>query len=380
MIYLDNAATSYPKPEIVYTALGRFLREVGGNPGRGSYRVAVEAERVLIDVRGKLARLIKAATPDRVIFTCNTTDALNMAIKGALREGDHVITSELEHNSVLRPLARLKQTRQIQVTTLPFDVRGQVDPDAFRRAITPRTRMLILTHASNVIGTIQPIEEVGKIARDHNLLFLVDAAQTLGKVDINVQTANIDLLAGPGHKGLMGPPGTGFLYVGERAVLEPWREGGTGGNSLLELQPPEYPFFLEAGTPNTVGLAALGVALEYLAERGIDRIREHELQLLELLADELCQLPDVSIFGPPDLDHAVGVISFTMEVFEPQEVGIVLDESFDIAVRSGLHCAPLTHKRLGTSPTGTIRVSPGAFTTVADIEQFISALKTLALS
>ncbi|MBX7218764.1 MAG: aminotransferase class V-fold PLP-dependent enzyme [Blastocatellia bacterium] len=378
MIYLDNAATSHPKPENVYVALGAFLRQVGGNPGRGGHWAALEAEKTLAEVRLKLARLIGApTTPERVVFTFNASDGLNMAIKGVLEDGDHVITSGLEHNSVMRPLARLQETRGIEVTVLPFDARGLVDPDDFRRAITPRTRLMILSHASNVIGTVQPIEEIGAIARENGLLFLVDAAQTMGVIPVDVKFSNIDLLAAAGHKGLMGPPGTGFLYVGERAELTPWREGGTGGNSLAELQPMEFPYWLESGTPNTVGIAALGAALEYLTSRGIEHIHQHEMRLLSRLAEGLCEIEGISIFGPTDPERGVGVLSFTLEGFDPQEIGIVLDDSFGVAVRPGLHCAPATHHRLGTLPLGTVRVSPGAFNTEADIDVLLEAVQGL---
>ncbi len=377
MIYLDNAATSHPKPENVYAALGAFLRENGGNPGRGGHRAAQAAEFMLIEVRHKIARLIGATDIDRIAFTFNTTDALNMAIKGGLREGDHVISSRLEHNAVLRPLARLNATSGIETTFVPFNTLGYIDPEDVRRAITPRTRLIVLSHASNVLGTVQPIEEIGAIAREHDVLFLVDAAQTLGAWPVNVAAANIDMLAAPGHKSLMGPPGTGFLYIGERAAVRPWREGGTGGGSLPPLHPEELPFRLEAGTPNTVGLAALGTAIEYVVERGIERIRTHETTLLQRLADGLCELSGISVYGPTDFSRAVGVLSFNVAGFSAPEVGIILDETFGIAVRAGLHCAPYTHECLGTLPDGTVRVSPGAFSTEDDITALLAALNQL---
>src|SRR5882724_8389747 len=248
MIYLDNAATSFPKPEVVYQALDRFARQDLANPGRAGHKMALAAERALDDARHLLNQLFHGEGPERFVFTLNCTDALNMAFKGVLAEGDHVITSDLEHNSVSRPLRAMELAGKITLTRLKADQGGTIDPDAVRKAITPKTRLVALTHASNVLGTVQPIAEVGRLARTDDLLFLVDAAQTAGVVPLDVQEANVDLLAFPGHKSLLGPTGTGALYVGERANLRPWREGGTGGDSSSETQPQELPYFLEGGT------------------------------------------------------------------------------------------------------------------------------------
>src|SRR5437667_3153287 len=245
MIYLDNAATSFPKPESVYQALDRFARTDLANPGRAGHKMALAAERALDDCRHLLNQFFHGEAPERFVFTLNCTDALNMAFKGVLTDGDHVITTNLEHNSVSRPLRKMELDGRITLTRIKADEGGTIDPDAVRQAITPRTRLIALTHASNVLGTVQPVTEVGRVAREHDLLFLVDAAQTAGVVPIDVQTSCIDLLAFPGHKSLLGPTGTGGLYAGPRAKLRPWREGGTGGDSSTPTQPTEFPYFLE---------------------------------------------------------------------------------------------------------------------------------------
>src|SRR5436309_1736603 len=272
MTYLDNAATSFPKPEGVYAVLDHFARHSLANPGRAGHKMALAAEHALDDARHRLNRFFSGRSPERFVFTLNGTDALNMAFKGVLAEGDHVITSDLEHNSVSRPLRAMELAGRITLTRLRVDGGGTLDPDAVRRAITPRTRLIALTHASNVLGTIQPVREVGRIAREHDLLLLVDAAQTAGVVPIDVQEMNIDLLAFPGHKSLLGPTGTGALYAGPRAPMKAWREGGTGGDSSSETQPRELPYFLEGGTPNVLGIAGLSAGVRYVVEQGLERI------------------------------------------------------------------------------------------------------------
>src|SRR5438552_4041222 len=310
MIYLDNAATSFPKPEAVYQALDRFARQDLANPGRAGHKMALAAERALDDCRPLLHQFFQGEGPERFIFTLNCTDALNMAFKGVLSEGDHVITSNLEHNSVSRPLRAMELAGHISLTRLSADGGGTVDPDDFRRAITPRTRLIALTHASNVLGTVQPIAAVGDIARQTGLLFLVDAAQTAGVVPIDVQKMNVDLLAFPGHKSLLGPTGTGALYLGPRVHVRAWREGGTGGDSANETQPSELPYFLEGGTPNVLGVAGLAAGVKYVQEQGIDRIRRHEATLMERLCGRLEEIGGYEIFGHQDHSQRVGTLSF----------------------------------------------------------------------
>jgi cysteine desulfurase family protein len=374
MIYLDNAATSFPKPEAVYRALDHFARHDLANPGRAGHKMALAAERALDDCRHRLNQLFHGKGPERFVFTLNCTDALNMAFKGVLAEGDHVITTDLEHNSISRPLRKMELDQRITLTRLPADASGTIDPDAIRKAITPKTRLIALTHASNVLGTIQPVGEVGKIARVHDLLFLVDAAQTAGVVPIDVEALNIDLLAFPGHKSLLGPTGTGALYVGPRAKVGAWREGGTGGDSSSETQPREFPYFLEGGTPNVLGVAGLAAGIQFVLEKGIEPIRNHEVALTERLWKRLDEIGGYQVFGHREAERRVGTLSFRSEALPAAELGGILDQAFDIAIRPGLHCAPYIHRSIGTFPEGAVRVSPGAFSTPEDIDALCGAL------
>jgi cysteine desulfurase family protein len=374
MIYLDNAATSFPKPEAVYQALDRFARTALANPGRAGHKMALAAEHALDDARHLLNQFFHGEGPERFVFTLNCTDGLNMAFKGVLADGDHVITTDLEHNSVSRPLRQLELDGRITLTRIKADGSGTIDPDAIRRAVTPRTRLLALTHASNVLGTVQPIAAVGRIARERDLLFLVDAAQTAGVVPIDVQAMQIDLLAFPGHKSLLGPTGTGALYVGPRAQVRAWREGGTGGDSASETQPRELPYFLEGGTPNVLGVAGLAAGVKYVQEQGQDRIRAHETALCERLWRRLDEIGAYEVFGHRDPARRVGTLSFRSAALPAAEIGGILDQAFDVAVRPGLHCAPYIHRSLGTFPEGTVRVSPGPFNTEEDIDTLARAL------
>jgi cysteine desulfurase family protein len=374
MIYLDNAATSFPKPEPVYQALDRFARTQLANPGRAGHRMAVAAERTLDAARHALNQFFRGEGPERWIFTLNCTDALNMAIKGSLAPGDHVITTDLEHNSISRPLRAMEKAGAITLTRVASD-RGYLDPDAIRRALTPKTRLVALTHASNVLGTVQPIEQIAPIVREAGALFLVDAAQSAGVVPIDLRATPIDLLAFPGHKALYGPTGTGALYVGPRTSVRAWREGGTGGDSSSETQPAILPYFLEGGTPNVLGVAGLGTGIAWVAERGPDNLRRHEVALLQRVVDWAEAAEGWRIAGRWDAATHVGALSLVVpEALSPQDLGSILDTSFEIAVRPGLHCAPYIHRALGTFPDGTLRLSTGPFTTDADIDTFIKAL------
>lgn len=374
MIYLDNAATSFPKPEGVYAAMDRFARHSLANPGRSGHRMALESEHALADARHRFNRFFNGRSPERWAFALNCTDALNMAFKGVLNDGDHVITTDLEHNSVSRPLVALAEAKRITLTRVPADSGGTIDPEAFRAAITPKTRLVAMTHASNVLGTVQPVAEVGRVAREHDLLFLVDAAQSAGVVPIDVQATCIDLLALPGHKSLFGPTGTGALYVGPRASVRPWREGGTGGDSLTPTQPTDFPHHLEGGTPNVLGVVGLVAGLDFVEQRGVEAIRRHEVELCDRLRNALAELPGFEVFGHADPARRVGTLSFRCEALPAPELAGVLDQSFDVAVRPGLHCAPYVHKALGTAPDGLVRVSPGPFNTEADIDHLADAL------
>ena len=374
MIYLDNAATSFPKPETVYQALDTFARTRLANPGRAGHRMAIASERTLDDARHALNQLFRGEGPERWIFTLNCTDGLNLAIKGTVRPGDHVITSDLEHNSISRPLRALEKAGAITLTRLPSD-RGYFDPDDVRRALTPRTRLVALTHAANVLGTVQPIETIAPIVREADALFLVDAAQSAGVVPIDLRATPIDLLAFPGHKSLYGPTGTGALYVGPRASPSAWREGGTGGDSSSETQPAMLPYFLEGGTPNVLGVAGLAAGVAWVAERGPDSLRSHEVGLLRRVVAWVEGTAGWRVAGRWDPATHVGALSLIVpDGLTPQDFGSILDTSFEIAVRPGLHCAPYLHRNLGTFPDGTIRLSPGAFNTNEDIDAFLNAL------
>ena len=406
MIYFDNAATSFPKPPQVAEAMAKFLAEDAANPGRAGHRMAIAAEQMLDDVRLKLTRLFEGEEAERMIFAMNGTDALNMAIKGVIgsdgQERPHVITTVLEHNSVSRPLQAMATLGQIELTRVECDADGFVDPDDIRKAITPATSLIVMTHASNVLGTIQDAAAVGRIAREHDVLFCLDAAQTAGILPISIQQMQIDLLAMPGHKSLMGPTGTGALYVGDRCPepaeavaatheagqldrivtrqrrLAPWREGGTGGDSSTPTQPALYPYYLEGGTPNTVGIAGLSAALDYVASQPMEDRLAHERALCAKIRDRFAEDARFTWYGTRDVERRVGTLAINIEGFEPSDVGSILDDSFDIAVRPGLHCAPYTHRQLGTYPAGAVRISPGDYNTIDECDQLIDALDQIA--
>ena len=377
MIYLDNATTTWPKPESVYQAMDKFLREKGGNPGRGSYSLALAAKEMVDETRMLVARLINAPEVERVIFTHNGTDALNLGLKGLLKPGDHVITSAIEHNSVIRPLAKLER-QGVTVTRIPPSTAGGIVPAKdIEEAITGDTRLIIMNHASNVNGVIQPIKEYGQIARNRNLIFMVDAAQTAGRYPVDVQADNIDLLAFPGHKWLFGPPGTGVLYIGSRVNPDSIYEGSTGSHSQQEAQPEALPYKYESGTANSAGISGLGAGLKYISGEGLERIRAHEQALTERLIEGLSGIPGVILYTAEDRTRQAPVISFNIEGFEPVDVGAILDQAFDINVRIGLHCAAAAHKTLGTFPSGTVRLSPGFLNTVEEIEATLQALEKI---
>ena len=384
MIYLDNAATSFPKPEPVYRGMEDFVRASGANPGRGGHRRAIEAEAMINDTRRLLARLLGCARPERVVFGHNATDGLNMAIKGVLRRGDHAITSVLEHNSVSRPLNQLEKDGVITLTRLPATADHLIDPGETARAFRSNTRLVAMTHASNVTGTIQPVAAIGRVARERDALLLVDAAQSAGVVPIDMEQDAVDLLAFTGHKGLLGPTGTGGLAVGERAEVRPWREGGTGGDSTRPVQPEEFPHRLEGGTPNVFGIAGLREGVRLLLERGVESVLAHERALLGTFVTSLQSRGSLEWYGADRLiaerggERRVGLVGINVPGFAPSEVGAILDERFDIAVRPGLHCAPYAHKHLGTYPQGTVRLSAGILTTPEDMRRAAAAVDEIA--
>ena len=378
MIYLDNAATTFPKPEIVYKTMDTFYRTLGANPGRSGHKMAMLAEKEIEDTRSIAAKLFGIKDTKRFIFAFNATDAINMGIKGLLKPGDHAITTFLEHNAVSRALNGLERKKIITVTKVKNSQDGFINPDDIKDAITRQTRLIVMVHAPNVLGTIQQIQEIGRIARNNDIIFMIDAAQTAGVYEIDVDKQFIDMLAFTGHKGPLGPTGTGGLYVGERLTLEPWREGGTGFEPASLSQPEELPFKLESGTPNVVGIAGLKAGIEFVLSEDIQKIRNHELKLTSKIIQSLKDDKRFIIYGTTDISKKVGILSINVKGFRPAEVGAILDQSFDIAVRPGLHCAPFAHQMLGTFPDGTVRISPGLFNTEDDINQLIKALNKIA--
>ncbi len=380
MIYLDNAATSWPKPLAVYEELGSFLQHAGANPGRAGHQMAARAAWTVSETRRKLARLLGVDDPRRIIFTANATDALNLAIKGSLSAGDHVVTTVMEHNSVRRPLRALERIG-VMTTAVPANAEGIVQPDSIRSAMRRNTKLVVVTHASNVNGAIQPIAEIAEIAHARGAFLLVDGAQAIGSIPADMKALDADLLAFPGHKGLMGPPGTGGLALGGRidtTMLHPIREGGTGGNSEEDVQPSEPPDRYEAGTVNTVGIAALGAAVDFILHNGVEAIEAHERALTTHLIEGLRAIDGVRVLAPEEPDQRVAVVSLIVDGWEPADFGAALDEAFGIACRTGLHCAPGACRALGAGGQGTIRMSPGFFTTVEEIDQAIEAVRDLA--
>ena len=380
MIYFDNAATSWPKPPGVAEAMTHYLAEIGANPGRAGHRLAVQAARVVYDARERVAELFGAPDPLRVVFGANATEALNLALNGLLRPGDHVITASMEHNSVMRPLRALARGG-VALTVVRGSSQGVLDLAALEAAIRPDTRLIVLNHASNVVGTLLPVADAGRIARQHGLLLLVDAAQTAGAYPIDVQADAIDLLAFTGHKSLYGPMGTGGLVVGERvdvAQFKPLKRGGTGSRSEHEEQPEFLPDLCESGTPNAVGLAGLAASARWVLAQGVEQIRAHEVALTGQLLAGLAAIPSVTVYGLGDARRQTATVSFNIAGLEPSEVGLRLDEEYEIMCRVGLHCSPAAHRTLGTFPGGTVRFGLSVFNTAAEVAAALAAVAALA--
>ena len=382
-IYLDNAATTWPKPESVYDAVDHYQREIGAPNGRGGYREAQESNRIVERARKGVADLIGAPDPSHIILGLNCSDMLNIAIRGVVRPGDHVVTTVCDHNSVLRPLRALSEDAGVEVTYVPCDAQGFVSPDDIRAAIRPGTRLVAVNYASNVTGAIQPIEEMGQIVRESDALFLIDAAQSLGHAPLNVCTVNADLLAAPGHKGLLGPLGTGVLYIrsGIEGEVKPLRYGGTGTQSDEDRQPDVLPQKYEPGNHNLVGLAGLAAATDFLREETIEAIHRHHSHLTRQLIDALSDIEGVTIYGPKMAAERTSVVSITVDGYEPQELAAILDSTYRIQTRAGFQCAPRMHDSLGTTAGGgTLRFSPGFATTGEDIDRAVGALRDIALA
>jgi cysteine desulfurase family protein len=379
-IYLDNAATSWPKPECVVESITSYLRDVGASPGRSGHRLANEAERLRFDAREAVAELFGVADPCRVVFTSNATTALNLVIRGLLAYGGRVVTTGMEHNAVMRPLRELERNGVI-IDVVPCAVDGTIDPAAVEAALRDDTKLVIANHASNVCGTILPVREIGVAAHDHGVPFLVDAAQTGGCVPIDLEADHIDFLAFTGHKAMLGPTGTGGLAIGDDfdvARLPAYIRGGTGSRSEEEIQPDVLPDKYEGGTPNILGLAGLASAVRYVLQRGVTRIADDEAKLTARLIDGLDRIELVNVQGTQDPARQTAVVSFTIDDLAPSEIAHALDERFDIMCRPGLHCAPAAHRTLGTNPDGTVRFGLGPYTTAGEIDAAVLAVASLA--
>ena len=380
MIYLDNAATSWPKPPGVTAAMVRCIEAAGGNPGRAGHRLAVEAGRIVYSARAAVAELFHVVDPLRITFGQNVTEALNLALFGFLNPGDHVVTSSIEHNAMMRPLRALER-EGVELSVVHCSPHGRLDPAEIVRRLRPNTTLIALNHASNVMGTLLPIAKVGHIARERGIMLLVDTAQTGGAYPIDMEADRIDLLAFTGHKGLGGPMGTGGLILGERfeaARLKPLKRGGTGSNSELEEQPDFLPDMYESGTPNVPGLAGLVVGVRWVLERGVEAIRSHEVTLAHALIEGLRSIPGVTVHGPLDAELQTATVSFNINGLDPARVGLHLDEEHGVMCRVGLHCSPAAHKTIGTFPEGTIRFGMSAMNTLEEIEAAAAAIAHMA--
>lgn len=381
LIYLDNAATVWPKPEHVYDFMMKFYRETGVNPGRSGFDLAIEAGSLLDRLRKRMTKFFGGdeTAPERLCFGYNATDALNLIIFGLLSEGDHVITTNVEHNSVIRPVNHFVRDRRVEATYVPFNSDGFIEPDDIRRAIRPNTKLVIMNHGSNVLGTVQPIGEVGRICREHNVTFAIDTAQTGGVIPIDMKAMNIDVLAFTGHKGLMGTTGIGGLCVGKHVELRQTRAGGTGVRSAYPYHLEEYPWRMEFGTPNMVGVAALWAGQDWLDENGVEQTHAREMKLAKKLVDALHQIENVRVYCCDKMENHLSTVSMNIAGLEAGDVGTMLDVDHNVATRTGLHCAPLVHQQLGTIDIhGAVRFSIGAFNTETDIDAAIAGVQQIA--
>ncbi|HPP06698.1 MAG TPA: aminotransferase class V-fold PLP-dependent enzyme [Syntrophorhabdaceae bacterium] len=378
-IYFDNPATSWPKPPCMIEAMIDFNNNIGANPGRSAHRLSIEAARVLFNTRDSIASLLGAKDPDTIVFTRNATEGLNIVIHGLLKPGDHVITTSMEHNSVMRPL-RSKEKEGVELTIIKCSSDGEVDPEDISRAIKKNTTLIISTHASNVAGTIMPIDEIGHIARSRDIVYCVDGAQTVGNVAFNIKEQPIDILVFTGHKSLYGPQGTGGIYIrkGIEGRIKPLEQGGTGSRSEYEEHPDFMPDRFESGTPNTIGIAGLGASVRHVSALGIDNIRKKELHLTGLFLDGIASIEGIKVYGVKDINKKIAVVSFSIEGMTPSDISYILDREFNIMSRPGLHCAPSAHRTMGSFPEGTVRFGFGIFNTEEEIKIAIEAIEKIA--
>lgn len=376
-IYFDHAATSWPKPGVIRVAFENYLQEGIGNPGRSGHRMSIAAAQLVEDTRERLARLFNISDPSRIAFTKSATEALNLAMTGLLRPGDHVVTSSVEHNSVIRPL-RFLEENGVALTVVTCAPDGSLNTEAVRQALRPNTRLIVTLHGSNVLGTLLPVRDIAKIAREKDVHYLVDVSQTAGVVPIDITDWGVDMVAFTGHKGLLGVTGTGGLYIRDGLDLSPLIRGGTGSESESEIQPTFMPDCYEAGTPNVAGLAALAASVGYLLNVGVENVWEHEQQLLRRFIDGVVEIPGIQLYGRSDIEQRCGVAAFNIQGLSCSDVGLLLDQNFGIMSRVGLHCAPEAHRTIGTFPTGTVRFSFGYTNTRAEIDHALTALEKIA--
>lgn len=381
MIYLDNSATSFPKPDVVYNFMRDFCKTKGVNPGRTGFDAAIETEELVFTTRKMLMELFNGdGDPNRLTYSYNATDSLNIAIQGLAEKGDHVISTKLEHNSVLRPLYHLEMDGLIEVDYVTFDRHtGYIDPDAIKRAIKKNTKMVVVNHSSNVIGTIQPVAEVGKICKDAGVLLIVDGSQSAGAIPVDMQAMGIDVFVFTGHKCLMGPTGIGGSYVMENVPIKYTRYGGTGVRSAQKTHLEEFPYRLECGTLNLMGVAGLHAGVSWLQQNGLDTIHNQEMNLWEKLRKGVQQIENVTTYCAHDRENQNPVLSLNVKNFESGDVGTLLDVDYNIACRTGLQCAPGVHEVIGTDTIhGTVRLSIGPFNTEEHIDQTIQAIGEIA--
>ncbi|MDP5276070.1 aminotransferase class V-fold PLP-dependent enzyme [Chengkuizengella axinellae] len=376
--YFDNAASSWPKPKQVVEAMTEAVMLYAANPGRGSHQMAVQASRIIFQTRVNLASLFQIDDPNHISFCLNTTEALNLAIKGILKPKDHVVCTSVEHNSVRRPLEYLKKNSDIEVTYVKTNKLGEINLEEIENAIQTNTKLMICNHSSNLIGSILPIDQINKIAKKHGLITLVDAAQSAGLIPIDVDGMGIDILAFPGHKGLLGPQGTGGIYIHPDIDVEPLMHGGTGSQSEKIEQPTIRPDRYESGTQNTPGIAGLNEGVKFVLNETVEKIHAKEWELTQRLMLGLLNIPQVKILGPKLGDNKTGITSFNVETIEASQVAFRLDRKYNIAVRSGYHCTPLAHETVGTVKLGAVRASVGYFTTTDEVDEFIDAVQNIA--
>lgn len=376
MIYFDNAATTVQKPKEVADAVAEAMCSLG-NAGRGVHEATLGASRVIFDTRKRLADFFYAENPKQIVFTMNSTESLNIAVKGVLRKGDHVITTELEHNSVLRPLYEMEK-RGVELTIIRSDEKGRIDLKDFEREIRENTRLIVCTHGSNLTGNLVDIAEIGEIARRHHVLFCVDASQTAGVFPIDVQKMKIDILCFTGHKSLLGPQGTGGMYVREGITIRPLKSGGSGVQTYLKEHPADMPTALEAGTLNGHGIAGLNAAVAYIQKKGMDVIRQREQSLMMQFYDGVREIPGVKIYGDFTSDHRCPIVALNLGEYDSSEVSDELFMSYGIATRPGAHCAPLMHKALGTVEQGAVRFSFSHYNTEDEVRAAVAAVRELA--